>query len=90
MARVFEDRKIRPVYGGRGCLLDEGPVGFDGGMTMQKYAFMTHCSRATAFRDLDQVTGLGILRREGQWRAVRYVFGVDGGDAKGVLKISQS
>ena len=53
-------------------LLDEGPGGFEGGMTTQKYASMTHCSRATAFRELDQLTELGILRREGQGRAVRY------------------
>ena len=53
-------------------LLDEGPGGFEGGMTTQKYASMTHCSRATAFRELDQLTELGILQREGQGRAVRY------------------
>jgi Fic family protein len=53
-------------------LLDEGPNGFEGGMTTQKYASMTHCSRATAFRELDQLTEIGVLRREGQGRAVRY------------------
>jgi Fic family protein len=53
-------------------LLDEGPGGFEGGMTTQKYASMTHCSRATAFRELDHLTELGILRREGQGRGVRY------------------
>lgn len=61
-------------------LLDEGPEGFVGGMTTQKYASMTHCSRATAFRELDQLTELGILRREGQGRGVRYLFGADEGD----------
>lgn len=53
-------------------LLDEGPGGFQGGLTTQKYASMTHCSRATAFRELNQLNELGILRREGQGRAVRY------------------
>lgn len=53
-------------------LLDAGPEGFEGGMTTQKYASMTHCSRATAFRELDQLLELGILRRVGQGRAVRY------------------
>ncbi|MBI5657583.1 MAG: Fic family protein [Geobacter sp.] len=62
-------------------LLDEGSEGFVGGMTTQKYASMTHCSRATAFRELDQLTELGILRREGQGRAVRYEFGAVEGDA---------
>lgn len=51
-------------------LVDEGD--FEGGLTTQKYASMTHCSRATAFRELDQLTELGILRRDGQGRAVRY------------------
>lgn len=62
------------------CLLDdkhllaaaEGQGGFQGGMTIQKYASMTHCSRATAFRELDQLNQLGILQRVGQGRAVKY------------------
>lgn len=53
-------------------LLDEGPEGFQGGMTTQKYASIAHCSRGTAFRELDQLTDLGILQREGQGRAVKY------------------
>ena len=61
-------------------LLDEGPEGFEGGMTTQKYASMTHCSRATAFRELDQLTELGIMRREGQGRGVRYEFRMEAGD----------
>ncbi|ACM18465.1 Fic family protein [Geotalea daltonii FRC-32] len=53
-------------------LLDEGPGGFEGGLTTQKYASMSHCSRATAFRELDQLSQLGILTRMGQGRAVKY------------------
>ncbi|GAB7025309.1 Fic family protein [Geotalea toluenoxydans] len=53
-------------------MLDEGPGGFEGGMTTQKYASMAHCSRATAFRELDQLSQLGILQRVGQGRGVRY------------------
>lgn len=53
-------------------LLDEGPGGFVGGLTTKKYASMTHASRATAFRELDQLLDLGILKRVGQGRAVRY------------------
>lgn len=55
-------------------LLDAGPEGFEGGMTTQKYASMTHCSRATAFRELDQLSEIGVLKREGQGRAVRYLL----------------
>jgi len=53
-------------------LLQAGPDGFEGGMTTQKYASMTHCSRATAFRELDQLCEMRILEREGQGRGVRY------------------
>ncbi len=53
-------------------LLDAGIEGFAGGMTTQKYASMTHTSRATAFRELDRLLELGILKRVGQGRAARY------------------
>ena len=53
-------------------LLDEGPEGFEGGLTTKKYALMTPASRATAFRELDQLMELGILERIGQGRSVRY------------------
>jgi Fic family protein len=52
-------------------LLDARPEGFEGGMTTQKYASMNHCSRATAFRELDQLCEIGVFQREGQGRAVR-------------------
>ena len=55
-------------------LLDAGPEGFEGGMTTQKYASMTHCSRATAFRELDQLFEIGVVKRVGQGRAVRYLL----------------
>ncbi|MBT0653450.1 Fic family protein [Geomobilimonas luticola] len=57
-------------------LLDAGAEGFEGGMTTQKYASMTHCSRATAFRELDQLLELGIVKRVGQGRAARYEIGL--------------
>ena len=53
-------------------LLDAGPDGFEGGLTTQKFVSMTHCSRVTAYRELDQLLEMGILRRCGQGRAVRY------------------
>jgi Fic family protein len=53
-------------------LLDVSAEGFEGGMTTQKYASMTHCSRATAFRELDRLLELGILKRAGQGRTARY------------------
>lgn len=53
-------------------LLDEGPGGFEGGLTTRKYASMAHCSRATAFRELDQLFEMGIVARVGKGRSVRY------------------
>jgi Fic family protein len=41
-------------------LLDTGPEGFEGGTTTQKYASMAPCSRATAFRELDQLFEIGL------------------------------
>lgn len=52
-------------------LLDAGVEGFEG-ITTQKYASMTHVSRATAFRELDQLLELGIVKRVGQGRAAKY------------------
>lgn len=53
-------------------LLDAGPDRFEVVMTTQKYVSMTNCSRATAFRELDYLMELGILKRIGQGRSVRY------------------
>ena len=43
-------------------LLDAGPEGFEGGMATQKYASMTHCSKATAFRELEQLSETDFLQ----------------------------
>lgn len=64
----FTERQMKVIN----RLLDAGIEGFAGGMTTQKYASMTHTSRATAFRELDQLLELGILKRVGQGRSARY------------------
>lgn len=53
-------------------LLDASPEGSEGGLTTQKFASITHCSRVTAYRELDQLFEMGILERIGQGRSVRY------------------
>lgn len=53
-------------------LLEEGPGGFEGGLTTKKYASMTHTSKGTAFRELDQLYEWGVLERIGKGRSVRY------------------
>lgn len=54
-------------------LLDCGREGFEGGLSTRKYASMTGVSRATAFRELEQLLGLGVIRRRpGGGRSVSY------------------
>ena len=53
-------------------LLEAGPEGFAGGMSTEKYVNLTGASRATAYRELTQLTELGLLERTGQGRGTRY------------------
>ena len=51
----------------------EGIKGFEGGITTRKYMAVTHCSRVTAFRDLNKMLNEGILvARPGGGRNVSY------------------
>ena len=54
-------------------MLDSGRGGFEGGMTTRKYVSLAGVSRATAFRELNQLLDLGILRQNaGGGRSVSY------------------
>ncbi len=53
-------------------VLDEGPDGFEGGLTAGKYLRMTRTSPATARRDLGELVELGALSRTGERRHTRY------------------
>jgi Fic family protein len=54
-------------------LLEAGPDGFAGGLTTRKYAGMTGASRATAFREIDDLREKGMLRYSGgKGRSVHY------------------
>lgn len=51
----------------------EGPEGFKGGMSAQKYIRITDCSKATATRDLSELLNMGAVRKlEGGGRSTRY------------------
>ena len=51
----------------------EGPEGFKGGMSAQKYTKITECSKATATRDLAELLKMGAFRKlEGGGRSTRY------------------
>ncbi len=53
-------------------MLEIGPGRFEGGLTLRKYVNMTGTSRATAFRDIENLVEHGILETGGTGRATRY------------------
>lgn len=55
----------------------EGPDGFKGGMSAEKYIAITHASRSTATRDLQDLVNKGAMRRTGERRYARYTLAVD-------------
>ena len=55
-------------------LYDAGPGGFLGGMSTEKYVAIAGVSRATAYRELTELTASGLLERTGQGKATRYAL----------------
>jgi Fic family protein len=54
-------------------MLDSGRGGFEGGMTTRKYVSLANVSRATAFRELNHLLELGIIKQNpGGGRSVSY------------------
>ncbi len=54
-------------------MLQAGPGGFEGGLTTRKYVSIAKVSRATAFREIDDLVGKGLLKHlSGKGRSVRY------------------
>jgi Fic family protein len=54
-------------------LLDAGPGGFEGGLTTRKYSAMAGVSKITAFREINRLLELGLIRRNpGKGRSVSY------------------
>ena len=53
-------------------MLEEGPDGFEGGMSAKKYMSITKTSKATATRDLQSLTSLGIFVPHGGGRSLNY------------------
>ncbi len=56
----------------------EGPDGFAGGMSAEKYIAITKASRATASRDLADLVAKGVLLKTGDLRHTRYWLKQDG------------
>lgn len=53
-------------------MLEEGPDGFEGGMSAKKYMTITGASKATATRDLQELVEKGIFAPTGGGRSTRY------------------
>ncbi|MDO7172627.1 Fic family protein [Mariniflexile sp. AS56] len=53
-------------------MLEEGPKGFEGGMTAKKYMRITQTSKPTATRDLQKLVELKIFGVEGDGRSTSY------------------
>lgn len=53
-------------------MFDEGPDGFEGGLSARNYVSIARTSTATASRDLAEMTERGVLVRTGEKRGTRY------------------
>jgi Fic family protein len=53
-------------------MLEEGPEGFEGGMSAKKYMAITGASKPTATRDLQDLSEKGIVDPIGGGRSTRY------------------
>lgn len=58
-------------------MLEEGPVGFEGGMSAKKYIAIAGVSKATATRHLQHLKDIGVLTQNGSARATRYALNLD-------------
>ncbi|MEB2783288.1 Fic family protein [Algoriphagus persicinus] len=67
-ANVLNERQTKATN----RMLAEGQAGFEGGMTAKKYIAITKASKATATRDLQGLTELGIFLPQGGGRSVSY------------------
>lgn len=57
-------------------LFQEGPEGFKGGLNIEKYTQITHTSRATATRDLQDLVSKKLLIRTGKLKGTRYLLNI--------------
>ncbi|MGA9638117.1 Fic family protein [Flavobacterium sp.] len=66
--RQMNERQIKAVL----TMFESGHTGFEGGMTVMKYLSITKTSRATATRDLQDLTEKNIFIPRGEGRNRRY------------------
>ena len=63
-------------------ILEAGPNGFEGGMSTDKYGNLARVSRATAYRDLEELIRYGLLTRAGVGRGTRYFAAMEGWETR--------
>ncbi len=69
----LNDRQTRLIR----RLFDAGPEGFQGGLSAKNYERLTRASKATATRELTELTQIGALIRIGAGRGTRYELRLD-------------
>jgi Fic family protein len=69
---VLNERQLKVVR----RMLEAGPDGFKGGMSAKKYMAITQASKATATRDLQNLSELGVFMLEGGGRSTHYVLNI--------------
>jgi Fic family protein len=57
-------------------MFDAEPGGFEGGMTAAKYVSINKTSRATATRDLQELSEMGVLISQGGGRSIHYTINI--------------
>ncbi len=67
---ALEPRQLKAIK----KMLNQGPDGFEGGMSAGKYSGITGVSKATATRDLQELVKKGILTPSGEGRSRRYLL----------------
>lgn len=78
----MNERQIRVVQ----RMFEEGPDGFEGGMSARKYISITKVSKATATRDLQGLLAMGLFCTEGDGRSTRYALVLEGGPRRHPLE----
>lgn len=63
-------------------ILEAGPGRFEGGLTLRKYVSIVGTSRATAFRDIENLVENGLLVAAGTGRGTRYDLALAGWEWK--------
>jgi len=66
--KQLNDRQSKVIH----RMLEEGPKGFEGGMSAKKYVAITKASKASATRDLQYLSDIGALIQTGGGRSTRY------------------